>query len=462
MSCTALAPAWGVGITTGFGDGDIFVDVDEFGRSRTAEFDPVGPIGRGDVFFDSQVFLTLGDLIRGLGDLNSDAGTDPVILEETSNSLTSSFTVNQLGFELTQTVNPTNAPDGARTGAILTQSYTITNMTDVPNVFSLIRYLDGDLFLTDDTLADGGGLFSGGGGSFVLFQTDATGGPSDEDTFVGITASVGNNNTPGTPQEFTIENFSGGIPDFPLSNNVLGDTDGDNFIDSPFDVIVALQGDYRLQPSGQPGSTATFTTNTLFGNAMPPQPGSSEFLPLLPNADDEVDVGFGFRIPIVDFVEDPDLIFDPNFVSETIWLDPEIAVGYTYTVEGAEFAAITAPSLETVPDGEYEVVIGDETFSLLAGEELVFGSPISSFVLQGIDPELMLDPTDGNAFQLGFRFTNLEIAGSDAEGFSFFVQQVPITVETDPDTVIPLPAPILALGTGLVALAGLRRRRAAR
>ncbi len=71
-----------------------------------------------------------------------------------------------------------------------------------------------------------------------------------------------------------------------------------------------------------------------------PAPGATEDNPLL---DDAVlgNDSFDFQIDLSQLTE-----------GQTIWIDPEVATGYTYTVTGAEFASVTMPSLATVPDGD--------------------------------------------------------------------------------------------------------------
>lgn len=433
------ASAGAVTLTNGSDEGDVTVEVDLFGQSRYALFDPVGPVGAADVFYDSDVQITQGSFLTSLG---SAADSGPEIVSQTSNEVVSTFTINQLGFTLRQSVNDTVTTDGLQTGSILRQAYTIRNLTNVANSFSLIRYLDADLYF-DGSLIDGGGRLLQGA-TTVLFQTDATGAATDPDTFVGITASEGN--VPDAVQQFAVAECCG--VDFPLSNDITGDSDGDGFIDSPYDVTMALQGNYTIAP----GATATFTTNTLFGNDTPPAPGSSETLPLLPTSfDPDGEPGFGFDISPIDlFGITEDDLFDPDFVTPTIWIDPPIAVGYTYDVTGAEFNSVTAPTLAAVndPDG-YFVEVDGVQFALLPGETFLFTDDVINFSIIGIDPSLGLDPTDPTAFAVG-------VTLKDFTSFNANITQTPLTVNPG-TTPIPLPAPIALLGFGLLSLSGLRR-----
>jgi hypothetical protein len=245
--------------------------------------------------------------------------------------------------------------------------------------------LDGDLYFNDSTLADGGGAIIENG-QIILYETDATGSESDAQTFVGITANGGTQ----PDGAYSVQECCGVYP-FPLNNSVFNDTDADGFIDEPFDVTLALARDFTIAA----GATQTFTTQTLFGNSEPLAPGDTETLPLLPDRTDEVG-----EVPVYHF-EVP--ILDPG---EIIWIDPIVAIGYTYEVTGAEFTHVQAPAFATVPDSDgYRVSVGGQSFSLGVGEILDFAgaglSSVNRFTLDGIDPALLLDPTSAIAFPLG-------------------------------------------------------------
>lgn len=425
-----------VTLTNGGGEGDVEVQVDEFGSFNHAWFDPVGDIGGGDVVYSSYVASTLGSSLGSLGGQQDSGAT---ILSQSANQYVTRFTINQLEFTLTQTVNDA-VESGVQTGSVFTQQFQIRNLTDVTNTFDLYRYMDGDLYLTDTTLFDGGGVIQQGGVT-VLYETDLVDGVTAEDTFLGITAQGG---TVPTQNRFSIADCCG-IP-APLDDTVDGDTDGDGIIDEAYDVTLNLRNAFSIGA----GQTATYTTATLFGNGEPPAPGSSESLAILPDrienaTDGDID-SFFFDIPVQELE-----------VAETIWIDPVIAVGYTYEVTGAEFYSVTAPSLSTVPDadGVYALNYDGNTYVLAAGEEYVFSTPVTMFELLGIDTGLELDPTDPLAFATGVSFTNI------ADGIEEVnVSQTPITFDTDPAPV-PLPAPALMLVGGVSMLAGLRRRRRA-
>ncbi len=451
-------------LTIGSGDGSLTVDVDPFGRTFDAVYDPLSPsIGGASTIFDSYIAINSGPGFLPFDEF-SGAGVEATVLSSTPTSLVSEFSINFLTFQLTQTVFQNFDVDtGDLIGATLQQQLSISNNAAVPNSFQLIRYLDGDLAF-DGSIIDGGGVIVQNG-SRVLFEVDSVlgaGGGGDEGggevivaqaaatdddiqtTFVGITAVGGTIPDSGS---FQISSFSG--LDFNIRNTGLltdtieNDFDGDGFIDEPYDVTLALKNAFVLAP----GSTTGYTTQTIFGNSTPPVAGESEFNPLLPTETE----GFAYL-----FVLPSEAIVE----RQTIFIDPEIAVGYTYEVSGgADFFSVTAPSFAAVPDADgYLLTVNGLTFSLASGQQLIFGDlagvvgPVFSFTITGVDLSLMLDPANTLAFVTGVALQNVP-------GGATTITQTPITVNTD--AVVPLPATawlMLAAFGGLGGL-GLRRRR---
>lgn len=175
-------------------------------------------------------------------------------------------------------------------------------------------------------------------------------------------------------------------------------------------------------------------------------------------------VGLTDNLPMGDLVLLPDdentedgvFFFNDVEVTEDrpIFLDPEVAVGYEYTVSGGgiQFASVQLPQL--LDDSEYTVTFddglgGEISVNLSAGVVYAFpAGGVSEFTVTGIDISEMLDPNDDTAFVTGVTFTGFTTLGSATVD----ITQQAITAP------IPEPASVLLCGIGLVAAAACRRR----
>lgn len=114
----------------------------------------------------------------------------------------------------------------------------------------------------------------------------------------------------------------------------------------------------------------------------------------------------------------------------TFWIDPPIAIGYSYAVSGAKFESVTLPSLQTVADTNgytlHYNLNGGQSIPVMPSNQHLFPNPVSQYQVKGIDHTLGLNLHDPTAFAMGVKLTN------------FSGQQVKITQ-------IPMP-----LGTGVV------------
>lgn len=172
--------------------------------------------------------------------------------------------------------------------------------------------------------------------------------------------------------------------------------------------------------------------------------GSSASNPLLPiNPVNPGNPQFIFSVPAAGLIA----------AKTPVWLDPDIALGYTYELLEGEVTQIHAPDFATVPDADgYLVEIAGQRYPLQTGGVLDLGllglSGVDMFTLLGIDPALALDPADPLAFALG-----IVPSGLDPNGL-FQVVQTPIT-----SAAVPLPASALLLLGALAGTALLRSRR---
>ena len=148
-------------------------------------------------------------------------------------------------------------------------------------------------------------------------------------------------------------------------------------------------------------------------------------------------------------------VFDPNF---TWWLDPDVAVGYAYSVSGGPlFATYQAPTLPF--DNNYDLFGSTDscsTFtnllgSISGGTPYTFGAPVSCFAIKGIDVANMLDPADTTAFVAGVTFNSTGTAS---------VTQTPIVQFVDPGSgdSVPGPLPLLGFGAAFAYSRKLRNR----
>lgn len=435
-------------LSNGLGDGTVSIGVDGFGsfgsaiggETSDATYDPVGAVDPAGTSFESSLAIRFGNTgLRDFltsGDVSGSGSLPNPGVSGNSNSGTSSFSYGVLGFSLNQTLVD-SFENGQRVGTQLNQQYTITNTSANTASFELVRYLDGDL-LFDGTLDDGGGRLSFGGND-VVYETDAASGDAASTTFVGIT---GNGGIVPTTNRFEVDSYSGlrsrireGVA---LDDMVEGDTNGDGFIDSPYDVTLALRNEFNLAP----GQTTTYLAQTLFGNAIPAAPGSSESLPLLPPSDEPP---FVFEIDPV-----------PN---ETVWIDPIVAIGYDYAVTGNKFASVSLPSAATIPvTVPYELYLFDgsdysfEAF-LNAGDIYTFDAAGVDMFRILLDPSLGLDPANPLAFPTGVNFVNNTTA---------IVSMTPLAVNTTTDVPEPSTYALFAVGLLGFATSGMRKKRISR
>lgn len=297
------------------------------------------------------------------------------------------------------------------------------NVGDISNI-SFIGVFGSEEFpeFVNDGFNDGFGIFINGTNVASALQTGATPGVDTPDPIninhPDMKAVVGTE-LDGilAPNNIPLMRFD--VPVVPNSNGnqlrvILGDA-GDGIYDTT--VYLSSFGDFTSAD------------------------GSSEFTPLLPSNQPDIDGNFVFEL------EAPE-------IGQVIWIDPPVSVGFTYEVTGNQFASVVAPSLLTVndPDG-YEIVVNGVVVKVLsAGEAYTFATPVTSFILQGIDPALALDPANSVAFPL---------AVSMATTNSATITMTPITVDTGGSTVIPLPGGMALYLLGLVGFAGFARRKSA-
>lgn len=254
-------------------------------------------------------------------------------------------------------------------------------------------------------------------------------------------------------------------PDTPVADILVDNTDGHLPIEydgmSPVRHLMApLDPELEVHSFKAVVSDANdqvYDTGLFLANldAITVEAGVDPSDPILPPPDDDPTDGYDFRLEL----GDAGLGLDPT---TPIWIDPDYAVGYIYTVTGNTFASATLPSgfgddLYQVSwwdavNGVYVLLdSGHDAGQWAAGEiinflTLVDPAGITQFKVEGIELSAAVDPSDPNAFATGVSFTN---------GGSFDVNMTPIIESVPP---VPEPTLVVLLGAGLLGL-GIGRRR---
>lgn len=275
---------------------------------------------------------------------------------------------------------------------------------------------------------------------------------------IGIQAQGGDLAGPGTEGVVLIlggadnwfETANGEIPDF--ENMILtGAIEFEDIVSSDDGVEL-----YEERINGSlDGAVVSFAS---FGAAD----GTAEDSPLLPGG-----------VVIADGADAPTFTFDVSVAgADFVFVDPEIAVGYTYELSGdGRITGIKAPSLGAVNDADgYLITLPDgQQFRLLPGEEISLrdgvvvitqsgdtvtpGADITTLKLTDIAIGLELDPLDNTTFVAGFLFEDT--------GENSMFGQTALVIDTDDLSAVPLPASMAFLLAGLGGLGLMRRRKTA-
>ncbi|MFM7360585.1 MAG: hypothetical protein ACKO25_01915 [Cyanobium sp.] len=215
----------------------------------------------------------------------------------------------------------------------------------------------------------------------------------------------------------------------------------------PYSMIIDFVDQLPVLPNGEVGSSdlvlidgfVAYGLDNLEGTF-----GSSEYVglspanPLLPNNPTSPGSGFEFAVTLP----------NPNTI---IFIDPLVAIGYTYAITGDLFDTVQAPS--NLTDKAFDLLVCDATCSsfmplagLSGGVPFNFTTPVSCFQILGIDVAEALDPANPLAFITGISTVN---AGT------FSVTQTPITQSID---AVPGPLPLTGAGVAFSFARRLRRR----
>jgi hypothetical protein len=162
-----------------------------------------------------------------------------------------------------------------------------------------------------------------------------------------------------------------------------------------------------------------------------PVEGVSPGNPIMPDAGSPLPAGWRFplRCVVPTFCR---VVSDgtPRPRTPRRYIDPPLAVGYAYDVQGGpNFASVYIPAALPNGDETFQVEFGNgQTAPLRAGEEFDFTASIpggvSSFRITGIDTTEALDPANPTAFVTGLTFA------TDAST-DYTVTMVPIVIDPD-------------------------------
>ena len=469
------------GVTTGL----VAVDPNDPDRTGQTETDAANPLTATGLFIDFA-----GGNLRAVNDALADTDAEFTNAGE-DGTIRSSFVIDGLLFEVTQTIASVGAQGELPAGAVLSQTYTITNIGASPVEFGMTRVVNPIGSNVGGLEASGGTLrpyaFGTDGRRFYLTAEGGADGGfgtlselNDGRLFAG----------PRTGDAFFAE-FGGGA--------VSGDTNGDDLSDSNRFDALAIRRTFALAA----GESATFATSTFLslnlggsggggtgttendpfrptsgpgspggpttgGPGTPVDPnggtgtgGGGIIVTLFPDNIFEINGRciancdeLGVQYTLFQFIPAEFVLFERDLeTGRTYFFDPPIAVGYTYEVEGAEFGSVTAPSLAAVPDPDgftlrYRNADGELIeVQLAAGETHVFETPVTAFLVSDIAEDLA-----GTDFVLGISFASL-VAGGQV-----ILTQTGFGIDPNEFDAVPLPAGALLLLTGLAGGAALRRR----
>ncbi len=442
-------------LAVGNGDGSLILPTNSLGTFFTSIYDPVGALTAANASFESDIYfrdLNSGSMLR-----QSFANPTPLVPVQPTNISTirlngnteanSSFDLGTLNFALTQTVQPTFDVNNLLSGALLTQSYVVTNLGLAPANFELDRYYDGDLQF-DGSIQDGGGRLVTSAGDEILFETDR-GGTTTSTTFVGITGKGGIIPSAG---RFDIDRFpllrANLAAGRPLRNLVTNDTNGDRIVDIPYDVTLSLANLFSLMP----GESATYTTHSVFGNGIPANLRPPNQVPLA--QDDNASTVLGAPV-ILDIVSnDTDSDGAPIYSTVQIVTQPAngtaVSFGnglvsytpipgfsgvdsFTYTIAD-DLGAVSNPGTVTISvvgldaSGPGDLIVGgdgndtlagstgDDTLNGGAGNDVQFGGLGNDLLLGGIGLDT-LDGESGNDTLNGQGGDDLLLGGDGSDVF---------------------------------------------
>jgi hypothetical protein len=245
----------------------------------------------------------------------------------------------------------------------------------------------------------------------------------------------------------------------PESGQFFSGTSGfpENFVDVSFEGVAAyVTLDFDAEGAeGAEGAGRYIIDNFTYTEASDVTldifQGSDPEFPILPDAFDPENPEFAFELEIIE---------DGLGTLFPIFIDPIIAVGYSYAVTGPNVETILIPTALPNGDAEFTAMINGVGYDLFAGvtfdieaETGIVGG-VNYFEILDIDTNEGVDPNDILAFNTGLTFSSAGSVG---------VIQTPITFDTDPQAVppqaVPEPSTLFLLMAGFGGLLVKRKKR---
>ena len=165
------------------------------GPAENAWFNPSGSLESAGTTYESAVFLRSADGAGFLaeGDIDGSGNLPSVAFDSTTaSSAVSSFARGNLSISLTQSIQDRFDSSGAKVGSALIQDYQITNTSTSAVDFSMVRYLDGDLYYAGAYENDWGGASTTDRSmNQQLFEFDTGDNPNNPTTLITIRAIGG-------------------------------------------------------------------------------------------------------------------------------------------------------------------------------------------------------------------------------------------------------------------------------
>jgi Ca2+-binding RTX toxin-like protein len=241
-------------LSTGTGDFSLQVTIDGDGTATNVTFDPSGTVAQtSNVVFVPEVYRIAVD-----GAAFQTLTSTGVALTGDGTGATSSFSQAGLNFALTQQVEPFQQNLTNSMGAMLTQSYQVTNPGTAAVTFEFARtthYHTG----FPGGFSEGAGRFFDQDGVEILVQTQNASLPTTLGNFVGITSLSGDALS---SNRFEINLSPNGFNP-PLNDTVFDDPDMDGFSNSTGHVGMGLRSQFMIPP----GASVTYTQHLIVASA---------------------------------------------------------------------------------------------------------------------------------------------------------------------------------------------------